>query len=65
MLDALLGVAIQIDALDISSFRKILKVHNRIQIPSDAGQAKEEIDQYENALIRDCSYYQEALGGKT
>ncbi len=65
VLDALLGVAIQIDALDISSFRKILKVHNRIQIPSDAGQAKEEIDQYENALIRDCSYYQEALGGKT
>lgn len=70
LLDLFIGYAINHDAMDITSFKKLLRDYNagklslstlnETKTPSEtAGQYRDD----DPALLRDCSYYEENVGG--
>ena len=73
ILDALLGIAVKKDALDIKSFRSLLKEFNAGRLAIEAVPAetlteepvtRNEGDTEDALLIRDCSYYDENVISK-
>lgn len=66
VLDSLIGVAINQNALDIWSFRELLKTYNKNNASTGNASKPAKSVPSDESLVRDCSYYQEALtGGKT
>lgn len=72
VLDRFIGYAIEHDAMDIQSFRALLKEYNsgNLKLPGEEQneQPVSEKGQYcddDPALLRDCDYYEKNIGGTT
>lgn len=70
ILDRFIGYAVDHDAMDILSFKKLLREYNagNLSLPKEAKipESIEGIEQYRDddpALLRDCDYYEQNVGG--